>query len=145
MKVTIEQDVKYKDPEILVRCETIDDTLHDIISYIGIAGKSVLGEQQGETTFIPVKDVYYFESVDNKVFIYTGNQVYKSSAKLYILEEQLSGTYFTRISKTTILNLKIMKSVRSGRNYTLEATLANGEKVLISRHYVKKVKEKLGV
>ena len=70
MKVTIEKDPKYKDPEILVRCEIIDKTLEDIISYIGIAGKTIVGENEGEACFIPINDVYYFESVDKNVFIY---------------------------------------------------------------------------
>ena len=145
MKVTIEKNERYKDPEILVRCIEIDRTLEDIISYIGIAGKTVIGEYEGETCFIPMNDVYYFESVDKNVFIYTNKQVYKSSAKLYILEEQLSDTYFTRISKSILLNLKKLKSVKASKNYTLEGTLINNEKVLISRHYVKEIKKKLGV
>ncbi len=145
MKITIEKDQKYTEPEILVRCEKIDSTLQDIISYIGIAGKTIIGETEGDVCFIPVNDIYYFESVDKNVFIYTNKQVYKSSAKLYILEEQLSDTYFTRISKSILLNLKKLKSVKASKNYTLEGTLINNEKVLISRHYVKEIKKKLGV
>ena len=145
MKVTIEKNEKYKNPEILVRCIEIDRTLEDIISYIGIAGKTVIGEYEGETCFIPMNDIYYFESVDKNVFIYTDDHVYKCAARLYILEEQLADTYFSRISKTTILNLKKLRSVRSAKNAKLEGTLANEEKILISRQYVPEIKKKLGV
>ncbi len=145
MKVTIEKNELYSNPEIIVRCKEIDDTLQDIISYIGIADKNIIGELDGETFFIPLNNVLYFESVDKIVYIYTDNRVYKSSAKLYILEEQLADTYFARISKTSILNLKKLNSVRSVRNAKLEGTLINNERILISRQYVSVIKERLGV
>ena len=104
-----------------------------------------MGELNGETCFIPVNDVLYFESVDKTIFLYTQHQVYKCSAKLYILEEQLAETYFARVSKTIILNLKKLKSVKSAKNAKLEGTLVNGEHILISRQYVAEIKKKLGV
>ena len=145
MKVTIEKNEKYKEPEIIVRCDEIDGTLQDIISYIGIAGKNIIGQLEGETFFIPLQEVFYFESVDNSVFIYTQEQVFKSTAKLYLLEEQLAETYFARISKNTILNLSKLQSVRSVKNARLEGTLLNGEKTVISRQYVPGIKKHLGV
>lgn len=145
MKVTIEKEEKYKEPEIIVRCDEIDDTLQDIISYIGIAGKNMIGQLEGKTFFIPLQDIFYFESVDNSVFIYTQKQVFKSSAKLYILEEQLAETPFARISKNTILNLRKLQSVRPVKNARLEGTLLNGEKTVISRQYVQGIKRNLGV
>jgi len=87
MKVTIEKNEKYKNPEILIRCMELDKTLEDIVSYIGIAGKNVIGEASGETCFIPIHEILYFESVDKSVFIYTADRVYKCAARLYMLEE----------------------------------------------------------
>ena len=145
MKVTIEKNELYSEPEIIVRCKEVDQTLQDIISYIGIADKNIVGDLNGETFFIPLNKILYFESVDKVVFIYTEEQVYRSSAKLYVLEEQLADTYFARISKTAILNLKKLTSVRAARNAKLEGTLTNKEKVLISRQYVPQIKKRLGV
>ena len=145
MKVTIDKNELYLDPEIIVKCKDIDDVLQDIISYIGIADKNMIGDLDGELFFIPLNSILYFESVDKNVYIYTDKQVYRSSAKLYLLEEQLVDTYFARISKTTILNLKKLNSVRKVRNAKLEGTLINNEKTLISRQYVAEIKKRLGV
>lgn len=145
MKVTIEKSSKYKEPEIIVRCEQIDRTLQDIISYIGIADKNIIGELDGEVFFIPLNDIFYFESVDKNIFIYTSDKTYQCQARLYILEEQLADTYFARISKTAILNLKKLKSIRTAKHAKLEGTLLNDEKILISRMYVPEIKNKLGV
>ncbi len=145
MQVTIEKHEKYREPEIIVRCDEIDKTIQDIISYIGIADKSIIGECDGEICFIPINDIFYFESVDKNIYIYTHDQIYLCSARLYILEEQLANTHFARISKTTILNLKKLKSIRTVKNSKLEGRLTNDEKILISRMYVPEIKNKLGV
>ena len=145
MKLTIDKNELYLDPEIIVKCKEIDDVLQDIISYIGIADKKMVGEVDGELFFIPLNNILYFESVDKVVYIYTDKQVYRSSAKLYVLEEQLAETYFARVSKTTILNLKKLNSVRSAKNAKLEGLLINKEKILISRQYVTEIKKRLGV
>ena len=145
MKITIDKNELYSIPEIIVKCKKIDEVLQDIISYIGIADKNMIGEVGGETFFIPLNSILYFESVDKIVYIYTDQQVFKSSAKLYILEEQLVDTYFARVSKTTILNLKKLNSVKSAKNAKLEGTLINKEKILISRQYVTEIKKRLGV
>ena len=145
MKVTIDKNELYLDPEIIVKCKEIDEVLQDIISYIGIADKNMIGEVDGEMFFIPLNSIFYFESVDKIVYIYTDKQVYKSSAKLYILEEQLADTYFARVSKTTILNLKKLNSIKAAKNAKLEGLLVNDEKILISRQYVVKIKKRLGV
>ena len=145
MKLTIDKNELYLDPEIIVKCKEIDDLLQDIISYIGIADKKMIGEVDGELFFIPLNNILYFESVDKVVYIYTDKQVYRSSAKLYVLEEQLAETYFARVSKTTILNLKKLNSVRSAKNAKLEGLLVNKEKILISRQDVAEIKKRLGV
>ena len=145
MKLTIDKNELYLDPEIIVKCKEIDDLLQDIISYIGIADKKMVGEVDGELFFIPLNNILYFESVDKIVYIYTDKQVYRSSAKLYVLEEQLAETYFARVSKTTILNLKKLSSVRSAKNAKLEGILINKEKILISRQYVAEITKRLGV
>ena len=145
MKITIDKNELYSIPEIIVKCKEIDEILQDIISYIGIADKNMIGEVGGEIFFIPLNSILYFESVDKNVYIYTDKQVYRSSAKLYILEEQLVDTYFARVSKTTILNLKKLNSVKSAKNAKLEGTLINKEKILISRQYVAGIKKRLGV
>ena len=145
MKLTIDKNELYLDPEIIVKCKEIDDVLQDIISYIGVADKKMIGEVDGELFFIPLNNILYFESVDKIVYIYTDKQVYRSSAKLYVLEEQLAETYFARVSKTTILNLKKLSSVRSAKNAKLEGLLVNKEKILISRQYVAEIKKRLGV
>ena len=50
-----------------------------------------------------------------------------------------------RISKSCILNVMTLKNVRALLNGKMEAELENGEKVIVTRHYVETLKQKLGL
>ena len=93
---------------------------------------------------VPPADVYYIETVDNKTFLYCENEMYETKQKLYELEE-LRINDFLRISKSVIVNLSKIKSLGPSMSGRLEATLKNGERVVISRQYVNELKRNLGV
>ena len=103
------------------------------------------GKKDEETFLIPIKEIFYFESVDGKIFFCTENETYEAMAKLYKIEESLKNLRFSRISKTVIANLDKMLSIRKAENSRLTATLVNQEKLIVSRQYVSEIKKKLGV
>lgn len=95
--------------------------------------------------FIEPEEVFYFESVEQKVFAYCKSEVYQVKSKLYELLDELPGWKFVRVSKSVILNLNKIKSLTPAFSGRYEALLKNGEKVIISRQYVGLLKESLGV
>ena len=52
---------------------------------------------------------------------------------------------FLRSAKAMIVNIRKIRSVKSELNGRMRAELLNGEQIIISRGYVKELKEKLGV
>ena len=145
MKITIDKNEAYREPEVLIKCAEANGEIQEIISCVSVIGKNLAGEIDGETFFIPLGEIFYFESVEGSIFFYTDKQVYKCQARLYNLEEGLSDTYFVRVSKTSIVNLRKLKSIQREKNARLLGTLANGEKIIISRGYVNDIRRKLGV
>ena len=91
------------------------------------------------------EEIYYFEAVDNKIFIYLEKEVYETKRKLYELERLFQGTDFFRASKSCIVILAKVKSLSPAFNGRFEALMRNGERVMISRQYVPILKEKLGL
>lgn len=77
--------------------------------------------------------------------MYLEKDVYETKMKLYELEERFRGTDFLRVSKSVILNLSKVKSLSPAFNGRFEATMKNGEKLIISRQYVPALKEKIGL
>lgn len=93
---------------------------------------------------INILDIYYIESVDKKTFVYLENTVYRTDFRLYQLKDKLRAYGFVQISKSCILNINTLESIRPLFNSRMEATLKNGEKVNINRNYLNGVKKALG-
>lgn len=145
MKITILEPADGEEDEIILRCRHIDEPLLKLI-YAAKAGQDrITALQDGKFFQVVPKEIFYFEAVDNKVFLYLEKEVYETKRKLYELEEQLGGTDFFRASKSCIVNLAKVKSVSPAFSGRFEALMKNGERVMISRQYVPALKEKLGL
>lgn len=145
MKITIVEDPNISETEISILCAKMTNEVRDIISNFAVVGSTFAGKKEEETFFIPIQDIFYFESVDGSIFFYTENETYEATAKLYKIEESLKNLKFARISKTVIANLDKMLSIKKAENSRLVATLVNKEKLVVSRQYVSEIKKKLGV
>lgn len=109
------------------------------------SGRLTAFREGGGICLVELTEIYYFESVDDKVFAYAENDVAEVKWKLYELEERLAGGDFIRIAKSMILNLSKVKRFAPYTGGRFEALLENGEKVLISRQYVPELKKVLGL
>ena len=145
MKINILEDSNANEIEISIVCFKITDEIRDIVANIGLLGHTFAGKKDGETFFIPIKDIFYFESVDGNTFFYTEKETYEATLRLYKIEENLQSLKFARVSKTVIANLSKMQSIKKAENSRLIATLINEEKILVSRQYVSEIKRKMGV
>ena len=76
-------------------------------------------------------------------FLYTAKQVYETKQKLYELEELLKEKYFLRVSKSLLLNLMKIRSIKPALNGRFLAILQSGEEIIISRKYVPELKAAL--
>jgi DNA-binding LytR/AlgR family response regulator len=99
MKITIEDIPDGTEPEIIIRCNEVDDALLQLIYSINSASKKLVGISDLQMHMINPKDVFYFESVDSKVFIYCQEKVFESRLKLYEIEETYENWDFFRASK----------------------------------------------
>lgn len=145
MKITIEAPAPGQEDEIIIRCHQLDDGLMNLIHALKLGKSKLTAYSDSGITMLSAKEVFYFEAVDSKVFAYCEKQVYEIRKKLYELEDDLSGTDFLRISKSTIVDLSKIVNLSSAFNGRLEAKLKNGEKIIISRQYVPNLKQKLGI
>ena len=89
MKITIVEDPNISETEISILCAKMTNEVRDIISTFAVVGSTFAGKKEEETFFIPIQDIFYFESVDGSIFFYTENETYEATAKLYKIEESL--------------------------------------------------------
>ncbi len=145
MKITILPPDPGQEDEVIIRCSQLDDGILKLIGALKAGSSRLTAYDEHGITMVFPKDVFYFESVDNKVFAYCEKSVYEVRKKLYELEADFAYTDFLRISKSTIVNVAKIQRLSAGFNGRLEAHLKNGEIVLISRQYVGNLKQKLGI
>jgi len=131
-------------PELVeIHCHAVNDEVRDIVAFVKSRQGQLTGTIEDRQYEVAVTDISYIESVDNKVFIYTDGNVYETKQKLYELEEILKEKHFLRISKSMLLNLMKVTSIKPGLNGRFIAVLNSDEKVIISRKYVPQLKEAL--
>lgn len=143
MRVRIENITDKEGEYVLIRCRKLNEEVAEIVNFIKSRDDQLTGYENSQIHQIPLRDIYYFESVDNKVYAYLKNEVYELKNKLYELEELYDKRYFFRCSKSVIINLRKIEYVKPALNGRFTAKLLNGEEIIISRQYVPTLKKKL--
>ena len=133
-----------EEPEVLeIRCNKISEDVQEIIAFVKSRQGQLSAVMDGQNVEVPLIDIFYAESVDNRVFIYTAKESYEVKLKLYELEDMMRGRSFLRVQKSMLLNLMKIKSIKPALSGRYSAILKNGEEVVISRKYVSDLKETL--
>lgn len=125
---------------IIIEYPILDTRTKKLIKKIESLDFMVSGNSNGKVFQVHISDIYYVESVERKTFLYTKDEIYMTDKKLYELEEMLRGTGIIRISKSCLMNMDMLYSIRQLMNSQLEATLLNGEKLIVARTYLKNIK-----
>ena len=144
MKIIIEEPQAGEEEQIIVKCYKISPELLKVLNTLKSQGNMLTAYKGNEIHRIDPADIFYIETVDNKTFIYCIDTVYESKQKLYELEA-LAINDFLRVSKSVIVNLSKIKSLVPALSGRLQAVLATGEKIIISRQYVGELKKSLGI
>ncbi|MBQ6160059.1 MAG: LytTR family transcriptional regulator DNA-binding domain-containing protein [Oscillospiraceae bacterium] len=143
MDVRIEQIGTTGEELVLIRCREITEEVREIEAFVKSRQGSLSCVSEARQYEIAVTDICYIESVDGKTFLYTNDRVYETAYRLYELEELLRSKQFLRISKPMLVNLMKIQSLQPAFNGRFLALLRSGEKVIISRNYVKALKDAL--
>ena len=126
-----------------IGCHKVDGRVQDIVRFVKNRQGSIDAIREDKHYQLPITDIYYIEAVDDKTFIYLKSDCFETRKRLYEFEELLSGREFGRISKSVIVNLMKVSSIKPALNGRFMCILKNGEKVIISRKYVSEIKEML--
>lgn len=134
-----------KDLQVIIKCKQLNEQIERLKTHIEIFDNKIQAKLEDESCFVNIVDVLYFESVDNRIFLYTENNVMEIKQRLYELELILPNEDFIRISKSQIVNINKIVSLKPEINRTILATMCNGEQLYISRKYVKSFRNLLSI
>ena len=145
MKIEIDIDEKYPDTEVVIRANKLDSDVERLVAMMRMVNMQIGVRKNDETYLLDVEKILYIEALERKTFVYTSDETYESDLKLYEIEQELLERDFFRISKQSIVNISMIKSLKSDINRKIRITLRNDEQIVVSRMYSDELRRKLGL
>ena len=142
MKYTIEQ-IKQGNDELILRYQNLNQEVERIMDFMSFSEKKLVGTKEGSQIVVDVKQILYIESVDRKTFVYSADEVVRVEYTLTQLERMLNSARFFRCSKAMIINIDKVKVLDSLTSNRIDATMCNGEHIIISRTYASDFRRRL--
>ena len=145
MKITVNVDEKLDDTEIKISCKLVTPDVENMVAMLQMMNQQLAVTKENENYLLAVSKILYIEALERKTFVYADENVYESKLKLYEMEEKLCHSGFLRVSKSCLVHLKFIKSIRNDVERKLRLTLENGEQIMVSRQYADEIKKRMGV
>jgi len=143
MKIQVVQNSSNDEVVLEIHCKEVNNEVESLIELINSHHLTIQGKDENGTIVLSIKNIYYFEAVDNRVFAYLKENVFEVDYKIAELNELLANTSFIQISRTVILNIVNVNRIKTLVNGRMMVELNNGEKQIITRLYAKTFKDKL--
>ena len=134
MKYTINH-ISTGENEVIVNYIDMNQEVERVINFIKGEQTNLIGWKDKEQNVIDIKTILYIETVDSKTFAYTEEDVLRLEYTLTQLENLLNDISFFRCSKSMIINIDKVDSLRSMPSNRIDAKMVNGEHIMISRTY----------
>lgn len=146
MKFELHIDPSLTETIISIHAPSRTAEIDALLGRLADAAGPLLGfRSDGTAVPLEIDAVLRFYGEDKTVHAQTAEDIFTVRSWLYELEQQLDGHRFVRISHSEIINLKQVTALDLGLTGTIRMTLTRGVTTYVSRRYVKKVKEVLGL
>ena len=134
MKYTIQQ-IPSGEDELILRYQRLNNEVQAVLEFMNSPQKKLIGTTDSGQAVIDLNQILYAESVDRRTFIYTTDDVCRVEFSLAQLDQILNTVNFFRCSKSMIINIDKIATLKSLASNRIDAALTNGEHIMISRTY----------
>lgn len=134
MKFTANQIMQGED-EVILNYKEMNDEISKVMAFFRNDNRRIIGWKDKTQILIVPDEILYIESVDGRTYAYTEDEVYKINYNLLQMEELLRDISFFRCSKSMIMNIDKVLHLKSLSSNRIDATMQNGEHIMISRTY----------
>lgn len=146
MQIEIKINRSCTEPRIVVITDAMTDEINNLIKRLSDDTPHILsGIKDEKLEILEQSDLIRVYANSGKVYAVTDNGEYILRFRLYELEERLPRDKFVRISNSEIINLKKIKNFDMSFTGTICVKFLNGTVTYVSRRYVAKIKQILGV
>lgn len=150
MQIEIKLDATCTEPKIVIVTNKVTDDVQRIVQRIteklqDEQAPLLAGFKGGAATVLNPSEIYRVFAQSGKVLAETTEGVYYLHLRLYEAEEQLNEKGFVRISNSDLVNLAQVRRFDLSLAGTIHVQLSNGTETYVSRRYVTKIKQLLGI
>lgn len=146
MKVEIKIDENCPVPKLVIYTKEITPDISELVKKLSKTQRSnIIGYKNDKLEFLHIDEIIRIYGEQQKVFAQTEKGVYSLRLRLYEMEEKLVASHFIRISNSEIINLKKVKNLDMSYNGTICINFQSGGETYVSRRYVSKIKDYLGI
>ena len=146
MQIEVKIDSKCHEPRVIVFADKMTDEVSEIVRRLSEDTMGcVVGFSAERAILLDQNDIIRIYAADGKVYAVTADGEYRLRMRLYELEARLDEKRFVRISNSEIVNLKKTREFDLSLTGTIRVALSDGTFSYVSRRYVSKIKQVLGV
>ena len=146
MQVEVKIDENCKDPKIIIVADKMTDEIGALVQSLSTSYPNVIAGFYGdEVRLLEESEIVRIYAANQKVYAQTANREYILRPRLYELEERLNKRLFVRISNSEIVNMKKIVRLDLSMSGTICVELCNRTTAYVSRRYVTKIKQALGI
>ena len=146
MQIEIQIDEKCEKPKVIIITDKMTEEVSEIVKKLSQEQtRTIAGFQDDTVELLESDSLFRLYASNGKVFAQTNRGDYQLRLRLYELEQRLDRHSFVRISNSEIINLKKVKGFDLSFSGTICVTLSNGTVTYVSRRFVAKIKQLLGI
>ena len=146
-QIEIKLDESCKEPKIIIHTDKMTEEVSQIVKLLSEEKPEVFAaiHENGEIILLEQTEIIRIYAENDRVYAKTKDGSYRLKARLYELEERLNKKMFIRISNSEIINLKEVKKFDLSFSGTICVSMSDKTATYVSRRYVRKIKQVLGL
>ena len=146
MQIEIKIDEACHEPKVIVMTDKVDDQITALVKRLSEESPQMIAGFRDDTVrLLDQTEICSIYASDGKVLCKAESGTYALRLRLYELEDRLDRTKFIRISNSEIINLRKVKGFDLSFTGTICVSLKDGTTTFVSRRYVSKIKQALGI
>ena len=146
MKIEIKIDEDCTETKIVVVTSKVTEEVNEIVKRLSSEQPQMIaGFKDERATMLEPNQIYRVYASEGKVYAEAENGTHLLRLRLYEAEQRLAKCSFVRISNGEIINLKKVKGFDLSLVGTICVSLSNETVTYVSRRYVAKIKQLLGL
>ena len=122
-----------------------DDADLELIERFGQAEFLNVKNDVGDRMRIPVDDIVFIESFGRNMDVHTKQEVFRASERMYVLEQELAGRDFIRVSNSCIISQKKIKRIKPSLSMKYVLEMTDKSLVDVTRGYYHSFRERMRI